>query len=410
MSFMPIEQLKVSLHFSPQQQVPVGRLAYYQRNLWFEYDPGIINLNLDISPFKLPLQAGPQTCNDKFQQGLFGVFYDSLPDGWGHLLLDRYLQREKIHPNTLTVLDKLAFVGINGMGALCYEPEHKAKIETSTIDLSKLAHASNKILKGETTKYIDQLLTLNGASSGVRPKILIGLADDHKSIISMQDTLPDGYSHWLLKFPALQDFTDISAIEYAYNLMAQAAGLKVSDFCLLTASDGNRYFATKRFDRQNNKRWHMHTLAALLHADFRIPSLDYKMLLKVTLLLTKDQRQVAMAFRLAAFNVFAHNRDDHGKNFSFLMDYQGAWQLAPAYDLTFSMGPGNEHSTTIMGEGKAPGLKQLRELALAYQIDAYEDILQQVQSVIADWNKYAQQAEVSNESIALITKYTTKYF
>jgi len=328
--------------------IPVGQLVLENRKILFEYYPSFIELGIELSPFKLKLQPGVITCEDPVFEGLFGLFNDSLPDGWGRLLLDRHLIKQGINPGALTPLDRLSYVGANGMGALFYESE-TAHYEASQIkDLDVIANECQQIQADGGDEFIDELLALNGSSAGARPKILVDL--------------PDG--KWIIKFSSAIDPKDNGAIEYAYHLMAMVAGLDVPEARLFKS----KYFGVMRFDRQKDKYLHMQTISGLLHIDHRIPSLDYQTIIQITALLTKDLRESEKQFRNAVFNVLSHNRDDHAKNFSFLMNENGVWKVSPAYDLVFSSGLGGEHHTTIMGEGKSPSLQHLLQLAEASSI------------------------------------------
>jgi len=338
------------------EQIPVGKLALKDRRIWFQYDAGFLGKRLELSPFKLPLKPDVVPCEDRVFEGMFGLFNDSLPDGWGRLLLDRHMRALGIAPETMTVLDRLAYVGKRGMGALLYEPDYAAEGHTeNALDLNRLAQDALVVLDGSTNEVIDELLSLNGSSAGARPKIMTGVSKDKKRITHGVGDLADGYEHWLIKFSSRNDMPDCGAVEYAYSLMAKKAGIDIPETFLFPAAEGAGYFGVRRFDRRGNTRVHVHTVSGLLHADHRMPSLDYEAILKTALALTKSVPEAEALFRLAAFNVFAYNRDDHAKNFSFLMDTTGAWQAAPAYDLTFSSGPGGEHSTTVLASAAAGG-------------------------------------------------------
>jgi serine/threonine-protein kinase HipA len=182
--------------------------------------------------------------------------------------------------------------------------------------------------------------------------------------------------------------------------MAKEAGLDVPDSKLFKSKKCDGYFGVKRFDRQKSSFVHMHTIAGLLHADHRIPSLDYEILLKATRYLTKDISECEKQFRQMAFNVFAHNRDDHSKNFSFLMDKDGKWTVSPAYDLTFSSGPVGQHSTTILGEGKAPSLSHMLKLAEIVSIKPKTAlaIIDEVRAAVSKWDKFADKSKVGKAS------------
>ena len=186
--------------------------------------------------------------------------------------------------------------------------------------------------------------------------------------------------------------------------MARAAGIEMMPTYLFQAKKRKGFFGVKRFDRVENRRLHLHSLAGLVHADHRTPSLDYDLVLRATQYLTKDVDEVRKAFRLACFNVFAHNRDDHAKNFSFLMAADGRWRFAPAYDLTFSQGPGGEHCTTVLGEGKAPGKTQLMSLATKFGISQRDAsaMIAEVQSTISGWASYAGMAGLSKKTTSAI--------
>jgi serine/threonine-protein kinase HipA len=166
---------------------------------------------------------------------------------------------------------------------------------------------------------------------------------------------------------------------------------------LFPSKKGRGFFGVQRFDRKHNQRIHMHTIAGLLHADHREPSLDYEIIMKATLHLTRDHRQCEIQFRNAVFNVLSHNRDDHSKNFSFLMDANGNWSVSPAYDLTFSLGPSGEHSTMIMGEGKNPKKEHLLQLAAIADIKKNQalEIILQVSEAVQKWEPFAEKAGVS---------------
>ena len=382
----------------------VGRLAVRDRRIYFEYDPGFRATGLGISPFKLPVKTGLIEGDLAYFDGLHGVFNDSLPDGWGRLLIDRQLHSKGIEPEALTPLDRLAHVGHRGMGALLYEPDYSEDGSGGDLNLDRLAKESLQVLEGGPEAIFAELLTLNGSSAGARPKVMVGINKDFTSVIHGVDDLKQDYTHWLIKFPSSTDAKDIGAIEYAYSLMAKAAGIEMMPTHLFSSNKGTGYFGVRRFDRDGNRRIHMHTACGLLHADFRTPSLDYKSLLEAAKVLTKDQREVEKMYRLAVFNVLAHNHDDHSKNFSFLMDSSGIWRVSPAYDLTFSSGPGGEHSTMVMGEGRSPGHKHLLELAKTVSIQKPKDVINQVQQAVSDWRKYAKQASVSKSSIERIAK------
>ena len=396
-------EIKVSLDFGTKR-IAVGRLAMRERKVYFEYERSFIELNLEISPIKLPLQPGLQRFDTTLFEGLPGVFNDSLPDGWGRLLFDRFARTQGILPTDITPLDRLAHIGTHGLGALIYEPDFGLAEPYACISLDSLSAEVQDVLDGESSDVLKNLISLNGSSAGARPKALIGVNEQRDHIIHGVSTLPEGYEPWMVKFSNTQDGIDAGAIEYVYALLAKDAGINMPDVHLFPAQKGPGYFAIKRFDRVGSIRYHMHTACGLLHSDFRTPSLDYEDLLTLTGMLTRDVREVEKAFRLAAFNVLTHNRDDHSKNFSFLMDEEGHWQLSPAYDLTFSSGPGGEQSTTVMGEGRNPSVAHLLKLAKETNIKKpkAQEIIEQIQSCLENWTELAKKYGVSNTNIKLI--------
>ena len=397
MAYSPTELLSVFLDAHSQRR-KVGRLAFKGKRVLFEYDPSFIASGIEISPIKLPLKPGVFTADTTIFDGLFGVFNDSLPDGWGRLLLDRTVEKHGIHRGQLNPLDGLAYVGRHGMGALSYEPELGFENpDDAPLALDKIAEETAAVLEGENEAVLEELLRLNGSSSGARPKIVAQVSADKKRIIHGRQELQPGFSRWMIKFPSTQDARDVGAIEYAYSLMAKDAGVEMPETHLFRTKR-NKYFGTKRFDRDGDARIHMHSLGGLIHADHRSPSLDYDMVLRVTLALTRNIQDAEKAYALACFNVLANNRDDHVKNFSFLLGANNEWIFAPAYDLVFSYGPGGEQSMIVMGEGRNPGTAQLEALGKQHGIKSAPGILEKVKRAVANWLRFAELAEVSRKS------------
>jgi serine/threonine-protein kinase HipA len=403
MSFTPVNTVNVGLDLGDGSS-PIGRLAIRERKIYFEYDRSFIARGLEISPVRLPLQPGLRIFEAGLFDGLPGVFNDSLPDGWGRLLFDRAMRAEGILPEQLSPLDGLVHVGSTGMGALVYEPDMLPGITGGDIDLDRLAGQALDVLKGQADDVLSELIALNGSSAGARPKAMIGYNPASGAMIHGAVHLPDKFEHWLVKFQNTQDGMDAGAIEFAYADMARAAGIEMMASHLFPASKGAGFFATRRFDRDGGKRLHVHTASGLLHADHRIPSLDYEDLIALTMRVTRDIREAEKMFRLAVFNVLAHNRDDHAKNFTFLMDAAGNWRLSPAYDLTFSSGLGGEQTTMVKGEGKAPGTGHLRKLGADADLPKarIEEIIAQTQDALSQWSGLAKAYNVRPANIKLI--------
>lgn len=324
----------------------VGRIAFTPEGLCgFEYDADWIQSGFSISPFYLPLKSGLMLAKRDPFAGNFGVFDDSLPDGWGNLLLDRYLQEKGIDPYKLNILERLSLIGSTGRGALEYRPDKSIATDDEFLDFDRLAKEAEKILESkESDGNVDLLYKYGGSSGGARPKVFAKI---------------DG-REWLVKFKATSDPVNVGEIEYNYSLLAKECGVQMAETRLFD----DRYFGVERFDRTPQGKIHTISAAGLLNANYRIPSLDYSLLLKLTLNLTKDMEQVTEMFRLMVFNILISNRDDHAKNFSFQW-IDGAWKLSPAYDLLPSSGFNGYHTTTINGKGE-PTLADV--LAVATEI------------------------------------------
>jgi serine/threonine-protein kinase HipA len=376
--------------------------------VYFEYGAGFLATGLNLSPFRLPFEPGLFEHTDHDFGPLPGVFDDSLPDGWGRLLIDRHLRSLALDPAGASPLDRLSWLGTQTMGALTYHPPaERENIDESVFDLHDLARQSRQVLAGTAKEVLPQLLRAAGSPGGARPKVLVGFNAATGGIVSGEDDLPDGFEHWLVKFAAESDSPDAGAVELAYALMAVAAGIDMPPTRLFETSAGERFFGVRRFDREGNRRLHLHTFGNLIQVNFRIPSSDYADLLKATSLLTRNHHDVLRAFRRMVFNVLAHNRDDHVKNFAFLLDdATGQWSLSPAYDLLYTPGPGGEHTMTVAGEGRAPGRAQMLTLAERAGIprrDA-DRIIEEVRSAVGRWKRLAARAGISPDSIHRIAR------
>lgn len=338
------------------QDSKVGSLALTRDNLCaFEYDATWLDCGFSLNPISLPLEKRVFLPKRDPLNGLFGVFWDSLPDGWGQLLVNRVLSEQHIAPDSLNLLTRLAIVGSAGMGALTYEPEYSFPLSPVYEDLDRLAKECEKLLSDKPSTDLDTLFQLGGSSGGARPKIL---------------TKIDG-EDWIIKFPSSHDLPIIGEQEYEYALCAESCGIEIPRVNLFPFRLGSGYFGVKRFDRENARRIHMVSVAGMLETSHRTPNLDYLDLMKLTLRLTDSMGELKKLYRQMCFNVYAHNRDDHSKNFSFLYDDQSrCWKLSPAYDLTYSSSINGWHATTIAGNGKNPGKEELLEVAAQFDMSS----------------------------------------
>ncbi len=399
-----IKNILVSLDIEGQV-LEVGELVLNNKTIYFRYKNDFLNSGLNISPIKLPFNNVINSAGPVPFDGLYGVFNDSLPDGWGRLLLDRTLSTKGADIYNLTPLDRLAYVGDKGMGALSYRPKFDADDTFySQIELDVIAKEMSTILKGNDSEIIEELYVMGGSSGGARPKIFVGYNPLTSEMIYGDSDLKDGFEDWIVKFPSSSDHKEIALIEYAYHKMAIAAGLEMNECKLFKGSTGNAYFGTKRFDRNSGQRIHMHTASGLMHDDFRMSTLDYGHLMDCAFLLEKHVNAYEKVLRIAAFNVFTHNRDDHSKNFSFLMNAKGRWRFAPSYDLTFSNSSYGFHSTTVAGESKNPGTKQLLELAKHFGVKKTMLIIDEVREAVSQWSTIAQDCGISKITRVSIEK------
>lgn len=330
----------------------VGTLAMTAgHKVAFQYNKSWIEKGFSISPFSLPLKDQVFIPTKDYFQGLFGVFADSLPDNWGRLLLNRLLRSYKQNSDDLTVLDRLAIVGRSGMGALTYQPEREFLKQRDNLDLDELAAQCQKILNTEYSDNLDELYLLGGTSGGARPKIMTSI---------------DG-GQWIIKFPAHVDGENAGKMEYDYSCCAKQCGIIMSETRLFPSEKCEGYFGTKRFDRvvdtRGEKKIHMLTAAALLEMDLE------------------------NMFRRMCFNVFAHNRDDHSKNFAFLYDEENdSWRLSPAYDLTYSNTYYGEHTTAVDGNGRNPGEKEILAVGIAAGMNKEKclDIMKEIEASVKE--------------------------
>lgn len=343
---------KVDIFYHDRQ---VGTMALYENRLAvFEYDGEWLRDGFSISPFSLPLEKKVFVPKIDPFEGLFGVFADSLPDGWGRLLVDRLMRRNGLNPQTIGSLERLAIVGNSGMGALTYRPVILMENVQGDLSLDEIAGECSRILNTESSENLDYLFAKGGSSGGARPKILTKVGEED----------------WIIKFPSSDDSQNIGKQEYDYALCAQACGLNMEEVRLFPSNKTKGYFGTKRFDRRGKGeegKVHMVSAAGLLETSHRIPNLDYDILMKLTLQLTRSMEECEKLYRLMCFNVFAHNRDDHSKNFTYLYEEkEQRWILSPSYDLTYSNSLGGEHATTVNGNGVNPGMEDI--LAVAEKI------------------------------------------
>lgn len=375
--------LEVRLHFGDNDDRLVGMLSQADRESIFQFSPSFLSAPLPLSPFHLAQSPSVQIYDHKGHLETFGVFEDSLPDGWGRKIIDRHFVR--MYGRTPTLLERFSCIGDEGMGALTYHPAESSDRFEKPLDLASLAKSAWDFDDDQVEAVLPELRRLAGSSGGARPKVLIGFNELSGAAVRSESKLPDGFSHWIVKFNTRRDGVHSGPLEFAYNEIARSAGANVPP-CRLLETKAGRFFATRRFDRlPDGNRLHLHSAAGLLHADFRIPGDEYKTLFQLTDALTRDYASKKELFRRVCLNVFGHNRDDHLKNFAYLMDASGEWTISPLFDFTHSEGPNGWHTLSVSGEGEHPAEKDL--LRLADDVDLYaqdaREIIDAVQTAVA---------------------------
>ena len=392
----------------------LGYLSWdeHKRCSSFVFEEGFLKTNWDVAPLYCsihsPLALLPRHGNvDRLYAGLPPFVADSLPDRWGNRVFDAWAKRNGVVSRNLTALDRLSFIGKRGMGALEFEPAQLLTGEEMPIPIAELYHLAVAIqeerqevwIKGEGDVYLEDLYRVGTSAGGKRAKAIIAM-NKNGEIRSGQVDLPADFKHYILKFNDDKVFP-FSEVEYAYYKMACAAGITMMPSDLMTI-EGKPHFLTERFDRQNGEKQHVLTLAAM------DPDADsYEDLFAVCRRLRLPENQQRELFRRMVFNVIGCNVDDHSKNFSFLMDKQGNWSLAPAYDMLFTIdldGPKyvNRHSMSL--GIKTDGITDLDLLAFAQENDIgrAEAVIEEVKSAISKWEFFASEAGVPDRWIGRI--------
>ena len=394
----PRQPVRLEVHYepTPSNRRHVGSLALDRGRPVFEFAASWLQDPKPLAPETMPPREGLIFGPDGMPDRLHGLFADSLPDAWGHVVADRHFASIGLPRERVTVLDRLAFVGTRGMGALINLPPEEQTSASFTPDLDLLHDEAERVLAGTSSEILPQLIAAAGASGGARPKVLVGIDDDGK-MITGADMLPEAYTAYLVKLGSHLDDPETPSLEYAYRQMAARAGIRVPHARLLQSARA-RYFAIARFDRAGARRIHVLTGSGLTDAPQDYFAVEYGELGHLIAKVSTNYDEAKEFARRMVFNVLAHNRDDHLNNTAMLMDEDGSWRLSPAYDLTFMAGPGGEHSMLIAGEGRAPTTEHLLKAGEAMGVDRPEMklIIEQVAIAVGDWNVFADEAELSS--------------
>ncbi len=395
---------------------------------FFQYDPTFVQKGWDLSPIKMPisqgsriysfpeLRKGRNETEDTFK-GLPGLLSDALPDKYGNKLIDVWLAQQGRPGSGMNPVEKLCFIGTRGMGALEFEPAQiKAEKNSFALELNSLVEVAKKILlerssfsaslNDDEEKAMKEILEIGTSAGGARPKAIIAYNQETNEIRSGQGNAPKGFEHWLLKLDGVSggqfgESYGWGRVEYAYYLMAKDCNIEISE-CELLEENGRTHFMTKRFDRDGNVRHHIQSLCGLQHYDFNdMHGYSYEQLFQTMRLLRLTYPEAEQMFRRMVFNVLATNYDDHTKNFSFILKKDEKWRLAPAYDLCFSFDPYNHwvSKQTLSINGKRLGVRKedLITIAKDNNIKKGRDTIEDINSIIKSWNKYAEQANVRTD-------------
>lgn len=411
---------------------PIGYLRQEENGIvGFQYDEEFIGSGIEVSPIKMPLSQRTYsfpTLSEETFHGLPGMVADSLPDKFGTIVINRYLESQGRRPDSLSVIEKLCYTGKRGMGALEYEPAQEIINNDDAVDIDALTKLAGEILSKKedfhiekNDKMMSQLMESGSSVGGARAKTLIAWNPESNDIRSGQVKAGKGYEYWLLKFDNIKNNRDkdlmpddgeYTKIEYAYYLMAKNAGIDMSE-CRLYKENGSAHFMTKRFDRkgEHGEKVHMQSLCALAHMDFNMPrKYTYEDAFAVMKQLRLPYGDRVQLLKRMVFNEYAKNFDDHTKNISFLMDKRGVWSLAPAYDITFSYKRDsiwvNAHQMLINGKADeifTEDIMKVADKAGIRKTDA-QKCVDEVAVAISKWEDFAQKAEVSAYNYERIKK------
>lgn len=406
----------------------LGTLVDATRGIVFEYSQEAIARGLQLSPMHQPLpRPGAVSAplkGESYFYGLPGFVADALPDGWGMLLMDRALRKLGREPRSVSVLERLAIVGSRAMGALSFEPADEDLLPAEKLHLKDLAKDVMALQTAEISgsqkadAQLRHLMQLGGSPQGARPKVLVDF-NARTGDISSGIPLAGSATPWLMKFPAESEHREVCAIEELYARVARHGGMDIPRSRFFDLGVRHSAFGVERFDRavQTTKlkekiisRAPIMSLSAYLEADHRVPALDYETVLLATQRITGDQREVLKAFERCIFNVLMHNRDDHSRNFAFRLDQQGLWKLSPAFDLTYSFGPGGEHSTSVAGHGKNITRAHLLRVANAADINVKtaELCISNWVKVVSSMDKLVRKLPIRRGTLADLLKFNAE--
>lgn len=389
----------------------------------FEYDPKWRRSRVELAPIMMPTTGGETifgfpSLGESFKK-LPGMLADALPDDFGNALIDAWMARKGVQKESITPLDRLAYMGRRGTGALEFKPANGDLSESSApLEMKSLVEAARKVLHGDFTGDVNaqaalaNIIQVGTSAGGARAKAVIGWNPTTSQIRSGQFDLDDGFEHWLLKFDGVGKDLELGVskhygrVEFAYHLMALEAGIEMSE-CRLLKENGRAHFMTKRFDRAGNVKHHIQSLCAIQHMDYKQRATHaYEQLFLAIKKLELGDHALDQAFRRMAYNVIGRNCDDHTKNFAFILKNGGSWELAPAFDITHAFNPKGEwnsqHLLSVNGRFDDIHREDLLAVAERFLVPAPKRIIDEVSEAVRQWSKFSDAAEIDKATSARV--------
>jgi len=422
MPYEPVDAVEVRIW---GQRVGATALDPKLEHYAFEYDPTFVRSGIELAPRAMPLGAASEpfifpSLPVLTYKRLPAMLADSLPDDFGNGLIDAWMASKGIAVSQVTPLDRLAYMGKRGMGALEFRPARGPRAHATVIEMKSLVEGARRAIHGQLDSddlaiaALQQIIQVGTSAGGARAKAAVAWNRKTDELSAGQFDAATGFEHWIIKLDGVGKDKELGSpqgygrIEYAYYLMAEAAQIRMSESRLLE-ENGRAHFMTKRFDRDGNEKHHLQSLCALSHLDYRQKAThDYNQLFQLLGELKLGQEAIAQAYRRVAFNVMAKNCDDHTKNISFLLRQGEQWELSPAYDVTYAYNPHGEwtyqHLMGVNGKFKDITREDLKVVADRFGIGAAPRLLDDVRAAVAAWPAFAKKAGVPKNTIEQIRR------